>query len=117
MPGGSVQLNRPFMSDKYNDGVLDAQFQRIEELMDAHFSAHTEILSDIKTQTTKTNGRVTTVEKLIWTSLGALPLLTVWSGWMTVEILHGKEQISPIMEAAIEQSVYKAFKEYDITPE
>ena len=113
MSRGPVQLHIYFMSEKYNDGVLDEKFKRLEELMGDHFEAHTNILSDIKTQTTKTNGRVTSVEKLIWTSLGALPLLTVWSGWMTHEILTSKEEISPVMQAAIERSVLKALEAYE----
>lgn len=98
------------MSDKYNDGVLDEKFSRVEELMSAHFEAHTSILKEIQGQTTRTNGRVTLVEKLIWTGLGALPLLTGWSGWMTNEILAAKESLTPVQQAAINEAVREAIR-------
>ncbi len=51
------------MREKYNDGVLDEKFTNIHEKMDEQFEASMKVLADIKEQTTKTNGRVTALEK------------------------------------------------------
>lgn len=97
---------------------LDQQrFDAISEKMDAHFDAHTAVLKEIREQTIKTNGTVGRHHWLIGMAVGAIPLLSVWAGWLTMEVLEGQKSISPLEQAAIEASVYKgllnAAKEYD----
>lgn len=72
------------MSDKYNDGVLDEKFMSLHEKIEAYSEAQMSVLGRIEAQTTKTNGRVTSLEK--WRQLGTGFIYAV-SMFMTVVIL------------------------------
>ena len=70
-------------------------------------------ISDVKSismetheQAKKTNGRVNMHDKMLWTALGALPLLTVWAGWLTLLQLN---QPPPVSSQEIQTAVDKAF--------
>lgn len=93
------------MMEKYSDGVLDEKFINIEDKMEAHFDAQNQTLIRIESQTTKTNGRVKWLEKMIWLAVGALAPLTFWSIWLTNETLKSKEELSPIQNQAIQAAV------------
>jgi hypothetical protein len=45
--------------------------------LDFHFKEVKETLKEIKDQTTRTNGRVTALEKWMWMVIGGVSLLTV----------------------------------------
>lgn len=64
------------------------------------------ITMDTHEQAKKTNGRVNWLEKAMWTALGALPLLTVWAGWLTVLQLN---QPKPVDQFQIQAAVNEAF--------
>lgn len=64
------------------------------------------IALDVRAQATKTNGRVRWLEKMIYTALGALPLLTVWAGGLTYAYMH--PVIQPTQEA-LQAAVNNAF--------
>lgn len=51
------------MSEKYNDGVLDEKFSSLHEKIETYAEAQMRVLSRIEDQTTRTNGRVTAMEK------------------------------------------------------
>lgn len=117
------------MNDHYSNGILDEKFLNIENKLETYFEGQNQMLNRIETQTIKTNGRVTELEKkqikndavaeaqndlsitsrwsqrLLWCAMGALPLLTVWSAWTTNEVLKSKEEISPLQTAAIQAAV------------
>lgn len=100
----------------YSNRELDAKFTNVEDLMSAHFDAQAVVLRDIKAQTTKTNGRVTNHDKMLWTALGALPLLAIWAGILTNQFLSAQSKMSPSQEASITAAVDAALQKYDINP-
>lgn len=68
------------------------------------------IAIDTNVQAKKTNGRVNWMEKVIWTAMGALPLLTVWSGWLTLKELEQPSQITTDqLTSAVQSAVTNAF--------
>lgn len=56
-------------------------------------------------QAKKTNGRVNWMEKTIWLSMGAIPLLTIWAGWLTKEMLEARSPQSIEIQAAVTQAL------------
>lgn len=75
------------------------------------------IALDTKTQAMKTNGKVMWHTKTIWLCMGALPLLTIWAGWLT-EVLITQPQPASIgqIQAAVQSTVDSTFNgEYNIT--
>lgn len=59
-------------------------------------------------QALKTNGKVMWHTKTIWLCMGALPLLTVWAGWLTLQILSAKPDAQEI-QAAVNAGISQAF--------
>lgn len=63
-----------------------------------------------------TNGKIMWLTKLAWLTLGALPLLTVWSVWLTSETLKSREELSPVqtqaIQAAVLAGILEATKQY-----
>lgn len=67
------------------------------------------ISNETHIQAKKTNGRVNWMEKVIWTAMGALPLLTVWSGWLTLDMLNQPQTVTPDqLQAAVEAGINSA---------
>lgn len=57
-------------------------------------------------QAKKTNGRVNLHDKMLWTALGALPLLTIWAGWLTeIQLNRPAEVSTQQIQAAVQQAV------------
>lgn len=94
----------------YTNRELDLKFDSVKELMDAHFDAQNTKLDSIDDKVTKTNGTVRWHTKLLYLSMGALPLLTIWAMWLTNETLNSQKDISPIQRAAIGQAIDEAFR-------
>lgn len=66
----------------------------------------------VHTQAKKTNGRVNWQEKCVYISMGAMPLLTIWAGWLTIRMLNqpvavNSEQLQSIVETALDSSLTK----------
>lgn len=126
------------MSDKYTDSVLDLKFEHVErsveqaktnltDHMDTQFEAKMAVLNELakdvvetKEQAKKTNGRVTMLEKLIWTALGALPLLTIWAAWLSNQVLANQQTITSLqtsasveLQAAVANGIKEALEEYN----
>jgi len=60
------------MSDDYNPNSTDSMFARVLQRMDAQ----DQILEEIRTQVTKTNGRVTVLEHEKWYQRGIIATIT-----------------------------------------
>ncbi len=82
------------MTDKYSDPLLDDKFIDIKDS-----------LNRIELQTVKTNGRVSMHDRLLWLSMGAMPLLAFWAFTLTQAFLDQGKTISPLQQAAIEKAV------------
>lgn len=87
------------MSDKYPDVLLDDKFVDIQDS-----------LVRIEKQTTATNGHLRLHDRLLWLAMGAIPLLSVWAWFLTMQVLDGQKQISPLQQAVIIHAVDEAFK-------
>lgn len=61
------------MSDDYNPNSSDSMFARVLQRMDAQ----DRMLEEIRTQVTKTNGRVTALEHERWHQRGIMAALTI----------------------------------------
>lgn len=69
-------------------------------------------LDEVHTQAKKTNGRVNWLEKGMYVSVGALPLLTIWALWLTVATLDkpaplDAQQLQQVVESALSDSLTK----------
>jgi CHASE3 domain sensor protein len=60
------------MSDNYNPNSSDSMFARVLQRMDAQ----DQILEEIRSQVTKTNGRVTVLEHEKWYQRGIIATIT-----------------------------------------
>jgi hypothetical protein len=60
------------MSDNYNPNSSDSMFARVLQRMDAQ----DQILEEIRSQVTKTNGRVTVLEHEKWYQRGIIAAIT-----------------------------------------
>jgi 3-methyladenine DNA glycosylase/8-oxoguanine DNA glycosylase len=65
------------MTDRYPDSTLDEKFRSIEDKLDEQFEAQNKVLFDIKDQTTKTNGRVGSLEGWRQYNTGGLTMLAI----------------------------------------
>lgn len=82
---------------------LRLQLQRIET-----------IAVEARDNTKYTNGKVRWHTKMIYLSMGAIPLLSVWAGWLTLEVLSDaralEQQLSPQqIDASVSAAVNQAF--------
>lgn len=71
------------MSDDYNPNSTDSMFARVLQRMDAQ----DQILEEIRSQVTKTNGRVTELEHEKWYQRGIIAAITagVMLLWETIK--------------------------------
>lgn len=68
------------------------------------------IALDTKAQATRTNGKVMWHTKTIWLCMGALPLLTIWAGWLTNQLINQPQQVSAEqIQAAVQQAFNNSF--------
>lgn len=76
------------------------------------------IAIEARDNTAYTNGKVRWHTKMIYLSMGALPLLSVWAGWLTLEVLHTAETFasSQVSTQQIQAAVNQAFANNLITP-
>lgn len=72
------------MSDDYNPNSTDSMFARVLQRMDAQ----DQILEEIRSQVTKTNGRVTVLEHEKWHQRGIMATITagVMMLWEAIKI-------------------------------
>lgn len=83
----------------------------IKEVMELNFNELKQHLIDIKTQTTKTNGRVNSLEKSrvqVWTAIGVLTMLGGAIIYLSVMAIDNKIQRG--IETALENSVESVTK-------
>ncbi len=66
------------------------------------------ISMETRDQAKRTNGRVNWMEKVLWTYMGAVPMLALWAGWLTLEALKQREP--EVSEARVQVWVDRAFE-------
>lgn len=81
---------------------LEAQSADLKE----HISIH---LEPIKIQTTKTNGRVSVIEKMVWMAAGAVVILTPFTYYIATEMGEMKESIRETVRIEARAAVDDAF--------
>lgn len=72
------------------------------------------MLTRIETQTNKTNGRVNWLEKTMYMALGALAILTPFTGWLTTDYLRHRgdsDKVSAQQVQALQQAVSQGISE------
>lgn len=63
------------------------------------------IATETHDQAKKTNGRVTRHDKMLWTALGGLMVLTPWAAWITYAQLHAPSPVTNVeLQAAVDQA-------------
>lgn len=67
---------------------------------------------DTHTQAKRTNGRVTILERFMYTGTGVLVILTPIIGWVTVDYMKHRDQVpKEAIQAAVNQAFKDNFKE------
>ena len=64
------------MESEYTNRELKSFFETLHEKIDSNKNDTNEKFGQIIAQTTKTNGRVTALEKWMWTCVGGIGVLT-----------------------------------------
>jgi hypothetical protein len=94
------------MSDRYPDTTLDEKFKSISDKMDEQFEAQNKVLFDIKAQTTRTNGRVDSLEgwrQYIVGGTGMLTLIVIPAlGFLAYMVITNSNQLAGV-DAVITQ--------------
>lgn len=84
----------------YSNREIKEKFSFLAEKMDDHFDATTAVLIDIKEQTTRTNGRVRSLEGWRQFLLGAIAVLTAvflpLSGWLASLALNNANKLAAV---------------------
>jgi hypothetical protein len=83
----------------------NAELRLTLQAIESELASNTTISLETHAQAKKTNGRVNWMEKTIWLSMGAIPLLTIWAGWLTLEILDGRDVRSNEIQSAVIQAL------------
>lgn len=104
------------MNENYTKGEVDLKFSGLQSILEVQFDAHTKLLNGIQEQTKKTNGRVSLLEKMMWSATGAVTVLSFWAVWLTNDSLKSKEELSPLQQSAIreaaQEGLIQAIKNY-----
>lgn len=105
------------MNKDYSNRELDEKFTSLEGAFNIRLDSQDDQLDRIETQTTKTNGRVTFHDKMIWGAMFLLPFLVGECGWLTVDYLnHRDEGLTATQIQQIENlntaTVNQAFQDY-----
>lgn len=89
------------MSDeeRYNNRQIERMIDEQSKDIKGHMDT---AIAPLVIQVTKTNGRVGLLEKMAYISLGAIPLLSIWAGWLTFDYLEQKDTIRHEIQAAID---------------
>lgn len=101
------------MTESYSRHELDDRFTALQDSFEVRLDSQGMQLDRIEKQTTKTNGRVTLLEKFMWGSLGALPFITAGTGWLAVDYLqHRNEVPTAAIQAAVEAGLSKSILDH-----
>ena len=87
---------------------LDVQSADLKEHMNL-------IIEPIRIQTTKTNGRVSVMEKMVWMAAGAVVILTPLMYYMSTEIGEIKESLRETVRVEAQTAVNEAFSKFEVT--
>lgn len=99
-------MSVPTFDDK---PLTDNQMKLILQDIGSELAEVKNIAIDTNAQAKKTNGRVNWMEKTIWTALGAVPLLTIWAGWLTIHALQPIQTATPDqIQAAVAEGIHEA---------
>lgn len=105
LSGGPVQsCLPPYMSD-FNKPMGNAELrltlQRVETMA-----------TEARDNTAYTNGTVRWQTKMVYLAMGAIPLLSVWAGWLTLEVLQTAQDVSSntLAPQQIQAAVDQAFQ-------
>lgn len=93
------------MKDDYSNRELDERFTSLQDSFEVRLDTQTETLGRIEKQTTKTNGRVTMLEKFMWSSIGVFPLIAGFTGWLAIDYLSHRDTVpKEQIQAAVNQA-------------
>lgn len=80
--------------------TMDEVEKRLERRLEAQsldLKEHiTLVIEPIRVQTTKTNGRVSIIEKMVWMAAGAVVILTPFTYYIATEIAGLKDDIADL---------------------
>ena len=87
---------------------MDEVEKRLEKRLDAQSSDLKEhmslIIEPIRIQTTKTNGRVSIMEKMVWMAAGAVVILTPFTYYLATEVGQLKDSVREETRQAVDEA-------------
>jgi len=88
---------------------MDEVEKRLEKRLDAQSSDLKEhmslIIEPIRIQTTKTNGRVSIMEKMVWMAAGAVVILTPFTYYIATEVGQLKDSVREETRQAVDEAL------------
>ena len=88
---------------------MDEVEKRLEKRLEAQSADLKEhmnlIIEPIRVQTTKTNGRVGIIEKMVWMAAGAVVILTPFTYFIATEVAGLKDTIREETRQAIDEAL------------
>lgn len=91
------------MSDEpYKNRELDVRFHNLSEKMDENHRDVLDVLGEIRTQTTKTNGKVAKHDVYLRAAIIAAPLLSIIGGILFYAYTQDRKALEEKIEAAKE---------------
>lgn len=89
---------------------VERRLERRLEAQSADLKEHISItIEPIRVQTTKTNGRVSVMEKMVWMAAGAVVILTPFTYYIATEMGEIKESLRDTVREESRQAVDEAF--------
>lgn len=90
--------------ERYNNRQIERMFDEQSADIKEHFDT---ALAPVIAQTTKTNGRVGIIEKMVWMAAGAVVILTPFTYYLATEVANLKDDL----REETRQAVDAAFRE------
>lgn len=98
--------------ERYTNRQIERMLDEQSNDLKGHFDL---VIKPLVVQVTKTNGRVSWLEKMMWLALGALAIAMPILTWV-VNTVSKQQAVQAVQTSQIQQAVRDALEIYEINP-